>query len=279
MDFVVLALTRSSTSSRYDKNLILKRNHQIHVVQAYSYSYVFHALLPPVCCAGVRKCVCFRYTYLCEHFTVRVWVRVCLQCVLHGIRCCYWSHSIWANRLHTHLKHSKIRKKLLGREKKQKQQQQKQRHQQKAKSSRMATKKSCVRSECVAPAHHSIKYNSEKKGKPRQSRHNAWCHVPFSLKRSPDRERERLDSCLLARLLAYACAFVWLCLCYAVHMLYISIQWSVVKLHVECRCELFISRCWMENWHSYISSWCWLLSLSEMYTLGCSATQKKLSAL
>lgn len=44
-----------------------------------------------------------------------------------------------------------------------------------------------------------------------------------------------LLTCLLARLL------VCECLCYAVHMLYISIQWSVVKLCVECRCESFLS--------------------------------------
>lgn len=79
MDFVVLALTRSSTSSRYDKNLILKRNHQIHVVQAYSYSYVFHALLPPVCCAVLgREKVCVFQVYL----PVRAFHSACVSACL-----------------------------------------------------------------------------------------------------------------------------------------------------------------------------------------------------
>lgn len=79
MDFVVLALTRSSTSSRYDKNLILKRNHQIHVVQAYSYSYVFHALLPLVCCAVLgRVKVCARINIL---LPVRAFRCANAQCV------------------------------------------------------------------------------------------------------------------------------------------------------------------------------------------------------
>lgn len=222
MDFVVLALTRSSTSSRYDKNLILKRNHQIHVVQAYSYSYVFHALLPPVCCAGVRKCVCFRYTYLCEHFTVRVWVRVCLQCVLHGIRCCYWSHSIWENRLHTHLQHSKIRKKLLGREKKQKQQQQKQRHQQKAKSSRMATKKKLctVRMWCAGASFNKIQFGE--KGK--TTTISTQCLIPCAfftetLPRPWTWEAGFLLTCSLARVCVCVCVAVFvLCCAYAIHI-------------------------------------------------------------
>lgn len=144
MDFVVLALTRSSTSSRYDKNLILKRNHQIHVVQAYSYSYVFHALLPPVCCAVLgREKVCVFQVYL----PVRAFHSACVSACLSTM--CLTRNTMLLLIPFNMRKSSpyspqafKDKKKIVGkRKKKQKQQQQKQRHQQKAKSSRMATKK------------------------------------------------------------------------------------------------------------------------------------------
>lgn len=93
--------------------------------------------------------------------------------------------------------------------------------------------------------------NFGEKGKPRQSQHNALYHVyhvPLSLKRSPDRERERLDSCLLARLPARVrvCVFVFgcvsvACVCVCVRVgvlccaygLHIHAQSRIVKLYVE----------------------------------------------